>query len=274
MPAAFAAAASALPTASACAVLSPLNDFARPRWEADASVRPVSSSTSCASMPRFERKTTRRGRAAEPCTFARTRRCRRRRAFLTVRLGTLPDLSADVLALVADALALVRLGRAHLADLGGRLAHHLLVGALHEDLRRRRHLEGDAGARFDRDGVRVAHTELEIRSFERSPVADTLDLELLLEALRHPLDHVRHECPRQAVQRSVLATLGRAGDDDLAVPLLDLHPSGNLLLQRAERPGHGDARRLDRDGDAVGDLDGCVADSAHCRKSCISLPDE
>src|SRR5690348_4894520 len=224
MPACFAAAASAFPTASACAVLSPLNDFASARWDADASVRPVPSSTSCASMPRFERKTTRRGRSAEPCTLARTRPWRRRRASLTVRLGTLADLPADVLALVADALALVRLGRAHLADLGGRLADHLLVGSLDEDLRRRRHLEGDALARLDRDRVGVADVELEVGALERGAVADTLDLQLLLEALRDALDHVRDERPRQTVQRAVLAALGRARDDDLAVPLLDLHP--------------------------------------------------
>src|SRR5262245_52953704 len=209
MPAFVAAAARAFPTASACAVLAPLNDFASARWEAEASVLPLSSSMSCASMPRFERKTTRRGRSAVPCTFARTRRWRRRRASLTVRLGTLADFPADVLALVADALALVRLGRPHLADLGSSLAHHLLVRSLDEDLRRRRHLECDAGARLDGDGMRVADVELEVGALERSAVADALDLELLLEALGDSLDHVRDQRPRQAVQRPVLPALGR-----------------------------------------------------------------
>src|SRR5207244_3473762 len=132
--------------------------------------RPASSFTSCASMPRLERKTTRRGRSAVPWTLARTRRWRRRRASLTMRRGTLADLPADVLALVADALALVRLGRAHLADLGGRLPDHLLVRALDEDLRRRRHLEGDALARLDRDSVRIADAQLEIGALERGAV--------------------------------------------------------------------------------------------------------
>src|SRR5215475_11078901 len=181
MPSFFAASASAFPTASACAVLSPLNDFASARWDADASVLPESSSTSCASMPRLERKTTRRGRSAEPRTFARTRRWRRRRASLTARLGTLADLSPHVLALIADALALVRLRRAYLADLGGRLADDLLVGSLHDDLRRRRHLEGDSGARLDRDGMREADVQLEVGSLERGAVADALDLEPLLK---------------------------------------------------------------------------------------------
>src|SRR6059036_1282383 len=44
----------------------------------------------------------------------------------------LPDLPADLLVAVADALALVRLGRAHLADLGGGLSNRLLVDALHD----------------------------------------------------------------------------------------------------------------------------------------------
>src|ERR1700753_3918787 len=149
-PAVFAAEASAFPTASACAVLSPLNDLASPSFAAEARSLPRSSSLRCVSMRGLERKTTRRGRSALPRTLARTRRWRRRRASLTVRLGTLAELSADVLALVADALALVRLGRAHLADLGGRLADHLLVGSLDEDLGRGGHLEGDAGARLDR----------------------------------------------------------------------------------------------------------------------------
>ena len=41
----------------------------------------------------------------------------------------LAGLAADVLALVADALALVGLGRTHRADLRGDLPHRLLVGA-------------------------------------------------------------------------------------------------------------------------------------------------
>src|ERR671934_2472601 len=105
-------------------------------------------------MPRFERVMTRRGRSAVPRTLPRTRRWRRSRASRTLRLGTLAHLPAHVLALVADALALVRLGRAHLADLGRGLPDELLVDALDDDLGRGRHLEGDPGPRLDRHGVR------------------------------------------------------------------------------------------------------------------------
>src|SRR5207248_6147669 len=141
-------------------------------------------------MPRFERKTSRRGRSALPRILPRTRRWRRSRASRVVRLGTLAHLPADVLALVADALALVRLGRPHLPDLRGRLADDLLVDATDDDLRRDRHLEADAFARRDPDRVRIADLKLEIRPGQRGAVADALDLDARLEAVRDALDHV------------------------------------------------------------------------------------
>src|SRR5947208_12798964 len=208
MPAFFAAAASCLPTSAACSLLSPLNDFFSATQDADASVLPVRSSTSCASMPRFDRNTTRRGFCAVPLTLPRTRLCRRMRPSLTVKLGTLAHLPAHVLALVANALALVRLRRANLANLGGRLADLLFVGALDDDLGRRRDLEADARPGLDRDGVGVSDLQLEIGALERRAVADALDLQALLEALRHAFDHVGDERARQPVQRAVVAALG------------------------------------------------------------------
>src|SRR4029450_6313031 len=102
-------------------------------------------------MPTLERKTRSRGRSAVPETLARTRRCRRCLAsrvvsLLTGRLPSSPltDLPAHVLALVADALALVGLRRPDLPRLRGDLADELLVDALDDDLVRSGHLEGDA----------------------------------------------------------------------------------------------------------------------------------
>jgi hypothetical protein len=112
--------------------------------------------------------------------------------------------------------------------------------------------------------VRVADRELQVGALERGAVADALDLEPLLEAPGDALDHVRDERPRQTVQRAIFAALGRTRDRDGAVRLLDLHPLRHLLRERAERAGDRDAGRLDRDGDAVGDLDWSFADSAHC----------
>src|SRR5438270_6367527 len=263
MPAFFAAAASCLPTSAACSLLSPLNDFFSATQDADASVLPVRSSTSCASMPRFDRNTTRRGFCGVPLTLPRTRLWRRSRPSLTVKLGTLAHLPAHVLALVANALALVGLRRANLANLGGRLADLLFVGALDHDLRRRGDLEADARPRLDRDGMGIADLQLEVGALERSAIADALDLEALLEALRHALDHVRDERAREPVEGAVLAALGRAGDDELSVALLDLHPRRHLLRQLAERPVHLHAAGRDGDVDARGNLDWPVSDSAH-----------
>src|SRR4249920_183872 len=99
----------------------------------------------------FDRNTARRGRAAVPRTSLRTRRCRRFRlsvsCFTVISsrlLCGLPGLAQHALAGVADALALVRLGLADLADVGGHLADELLVDARHHDAVRRGHLEGDA----------------------------------------------------------------------------------------------------------------------------------
>src|SRR5262245_20132713 len=127
---------------------------------------------------------------------------RLRQAYVSCSLA---DLSADELALVADALALVRLGRADLADLGRGLAHHLLVDALDDDLRRRRHLELDSLARLDPDRVGEADLKLEVGARERRAVAHALDLEPLFEALGDALDHVGDERARQPVQRPVRA---------------------------------------------------------------------
>src|SRR5688572_20231947 len=96
----------------------------------------------------LERKTARRGRSAVPVTFLRTRRCRRARCSVLLNaivvplalLAGLPGLAQHLLAGVPDALALVRLGLADLADVGGHLADELLVDAPHGDRRGRRHL--------------------------------------------------------------------------------------------------------------------------------------
>src|SRR5581483_7024791 len=181
----------------------------------------------------------------------------------------LADLPADELALVADALALVRLGRANLADLRRGLADDLLVDAADDDLRRHRHLERDALARLHLHGVRVAHLQLEIGSGHRGTVADTLGFQPLFEAGRDALDHVRDQRAREAVQRPVLPALGRARDEDRPVLLRDPDPRRHDLAELALRTRHRDAAGVDRDEHAGGDFDGLLSDTAH-----RALPDE
>src|SRR3546814_6236453 len=94
----------------------------------------------------------------------------------------LAGLADDVLALVPHALALVRLGLAEVADLGGHLADLLLVDAADHDLGGARDLEGHAGRGLVVDGVAVPESQLEgVGARVQDPVADADDLELLGE---------------------------------------------------------------------------------------------
>ena len=81
---------------------------------------------------------------------------------LAADLAGLAGLAADLLAGVADALALVRLRLAGRADLGGDLADELLVDADDREAGRVLDLEADAVGRVDLDRVAVAQVELEL----------------------------------------------------------------------------------------------------------------
>src|SRR4051812_40826682 len=127
-------------------------------------------------------------------------------------LTRLPDLELDEFALVADALALVRVGLAQLADVGGDLADLLLVDAAYDELRRALHLEADALGGQDRHRVAVAEGELEVRSLGGDAVADAADLHRLGVAVGDTGDHVGDQAAGQAVQRAALALVVRTRD--------------------------------------------------------------
>src|SRR5262249_29465357 len=129
----------------------------------------------------------------------------------------------DVFALVADALALVGLGRADGADLGGELADDLLAGSLDDDLRGLRHLDRDAGRDGQRARLAEAQREHEVLALDLGVVADALDREPLLVALLHALDHARAERAVQAVQRALAPALGLAREGGAAALLVDGH---------------------------------------------------
>src|SRR6266542_1942379 len=120
------------------------------------------------------------------------------------RLGRLARLTPDLLAGVADAFALVGLGRPDVAQLRGHLTHELLVDALdlHEDVVRHRDL--DPLGRVIGNGVREPHHELHAERLRLGLVTDALDLERLHEPRRDAVDHVGDERPREPVQRLVL----------------------------------------------------------------------
>src|SRR5690349_17068780 len=182
------------------------------------------------------RKTARRGRSAEPASVRRIRSWRFCRAapreatfvivlvpssaswlLLAADLAGLAGLAADVLTGVAHALALVRLGLAGGANLGGDLADKLLVDADDREAGRVLDLERDALGRVDLDRVAVAEVERELLAVLRRAIADAGDLEALAVAVGHADDHVVDERPGQAVELLVDLLLGRSGDDDRAV---------------------------------------------------------
>jgi hypothetical protein len=89
-----------------------------------------------------------------------------------------PTLRRIVLAGVADALALVGLGLAQLADVGRGLADELLVDALDAEPGGAVDGEGDALRGVERDRVGVAELELQLgRALRQHAVADPDDLE-------------------------------------------------------------------------------------------------
>src|SRR6266511_3226338 len=222
-------------------------------------------------MCRLERKTARRGRSAVPRTFLRTRRWRRPRAsrLVIVMLGSLralPRLAADVLVDVADALALVRLGLADLADVGRHLTDELLVGAPDDDAGRDGHLEGDPLGRLDRHRVRVADLELELRRpLGLHPVPDADDLELLDVALGYADHHVVDQRPGEPVQRAVLALVVGARDRELVADARDGDVVRRVVLERALRALDDHVAALDGHVDTGRDGDGLLADAGHGR---------
>src|SRR4026209_2491989 len=119
------------------------------------------------------RKTARRGRDSVPSRWRRIRSWRLRRAaprlapsfivslpswvlLLAADLAGLAGLSADLLARVANALALVRLRLAGRPDLRGDLADELLVDPDYGEAGRILELERDALGRVDLDLVAIA----------------------------------------------------------------------------------------------------------------------
>src|SRR6478672_7353562 len=218
------------------------------------------------------RNTARRGRESVPSKWRRIRSWRLRRAALRVAtcviafvpsrwtgsllaadLAGLAGLAADLLAGVADTLALVGLGLARGADGGRDLADQLLVDADDREAGGALDLEADALGRVDLDRVAVAQVELELAAVERGSIADARDLEALPIAVADPDHHVVDEGPREAVELLVGLLLGRAGDHDGGLLAGDGHVG-------VERPAEGPLGALDRD---VPPVDGPVARGAH-----------
>src|SRR4030095_4968305 len=129
----------------------------------------------CCGVRCTDRRVTRSSRI-----FARdlTARCRRW-AFLFIRNSRsdarsllLRFLQLDLLARIAHALALVRLRRTEVADVGRDLADLLHVRALDDDLRLARGLDRDALGRGVHDRMREAERQVQVLALRLRAVTD------------------------------------------------------------------------------------------------------
>ena len=168
-----------------------------------------------------------------------------------------------MLALVVNALALVRLGRALHADLGGNLADLLLGDALHRDVGVVGNLKGDVvGSRID-NGVGVAQGEVKILALERGTVADAGELELLLKALGDADDHVVKKGAGEALLGVGGGGLVNADDVELGALLLDLDEVGEGAGELALAALDGNGAAIDCHSDSGRNLDRLLTNTRH-----------
>src|SRR5262245_40100902 len=188
------------------------------------------------------------------------------------RRSSLPGLLLQDFSHVADALLLVRVRLAELADLRRDLAHLLAVDARHG------HAVG-LGVHRDLDpardrvhhGMRVAQREHDLRALDVGLVADTDDVQLLAEPLGDAADGVVGQRAREAVQRPLAALVALARGLQLAVLELEGDAGGHRGGELALGALHLQAVRLHLDLHALGDRDDLAADARHGTYG--SLPD-
>src|SRR5258705_6882112 len=222
-------------------------------------------------MCRLDRNTARRGRPLVPVTRLRTRRWRLTRASALrtaiVPLLLLPGLAGlaqNALAGVTDALALVGLGLADLADVGRHLADQLLVGPPDRDSGGARDLERDPVGGVHLDGMGEAEGQLQLGGpLGRAPVADPDDLEVAGEPVRHPDHHVVDQRAGEPVERPVLPGGRRAGDDQLVALPGDRDVGHEVALEGALGALHGDMGAVGLDVDPGGNGNRLAAYTGH-----------
>src|SRR3990170_6238305 len=224
-------------------------------------------------MWRPVRWTDSRGRAPPRFLSAvRTRRRRRSKSESLAMLLLLPFLAEDVLAAVLDALALVRLGLAPLAYLGGELADGLLVDAADLDRGLVRGLHLQAFRHVEIDIVALAELKLQLVALRIRAVADAGDLEDLGEALGHALDQVRDERALHAPEGPRrLGGVCRLDHDGFTIDgVADLVAQAER--ESALRPLHAEHAVLDSGGDPARDRHRHFADAAHQNTSASTSP--
>src|ERR1022692_2840327 len=171
------------------------------------------------------RNTANRGRSAVPVIRLRSRSCRAtRRSFLLLtdisqnplflRCGAFTRLQLDRFALVSDALTLVWLWLADLANVGRDLADEGFIDASDFDLLRSRSLFGcdlerDAINRIHIYGMRVAHVEEQSSPLSLNAIPDADDFQRFGVAGSYADNHVVDERSSQPMLAARLAQIIR-----------------------------------------------------------------
>src|SRR5262249_21328850 len=173
------------------------------------------------------------------------------------RHGVLPSLllaflAEDLLARVLHAFALVGLGLAEGANLGGDLTDLLPVDAADHDLGRLRRRDRDAVGNRISDVVGEAELELQVLALHRGAISDAGDLEPALEALGDALHHVLDERAVGPPHGTGALGLGARIDPHLAFLHLGLDVGMQHHRQRALRALDLDGLAFHAGGDAGG----------------------
>src|SRR5690554_1115036 len=224
-------------------------------------------------MWRPVRCTERRARApARLRSAVRTRRRRRSNRESLAILLLLPFLAEDVLAAVLDALALVGLGLAPTADLGGELANGLLVDAADLDrcLVRSFHLQTFRDVELDI--VAKAELKLELLALHLCTIADTRDLQDFRKSTGDAVDQVGHQGALHAPMATCrLAVVGRLNQDRAVFDLV-ADEIRQTQRQSALRPLNAQRTIVDIGSNPAGDRYRLLADPAHQNTSASTSP--
>src|SRR5439155_14795310 len=146
--------------------------------------------------------------------------------------------AANLLLVIPNAFAFIRLGLAHPAHLGGKLAHLLLVGAFDDDGGRIRQFHRDAVGRTHGYRVGVANGEDQGLLIQPGLVADAFNPEAFFKTLGDALYHVGDQAAGESMQGTIEPFVVRPTHlDGLgAIVELDFHVTMKHQLQFAFRP--------------------------------------
>src|SRR5690606_5077618 len=134
---------------------------------------------------------------------------------------SLTGLEANHFTLVANTLAFVRLGRAHLAHACGGFTHQHLIVATDHNLAAFGSGIADARWRLELDRVGVANVQDQVLAFDLGAIAHTLYFENFIEALAGAGNHVAHHSTRGAMDAAAELFIVHALDQQVGAILLE-----------------------------------------------------